>query len=359
MTRLHRSPVAAAVAIACFVLAAPTSFADAQAAGDTSPAVVRSGDYEIELPRGLGPDGAYIPEDNPLSAAKVELGKLLYFDPRLSRDNTVSCASCHNPYHGFADPAPTSKGVGGALGTRNSPTVINRLFSKEQFWDGRAADLEEQAKGPVTNPVEMSMPDHDAAVRTINHVRGYRPYFIQAFGDKDVTIDRVADAIASYERTVLAGDSPYDRYLAGQADALSASAVRGMGLFLGKGRCITCHVGQNFADEKYHNLGVGMDEPEPDLGRFVVTGVEADKGAFKTPTLRNVAETAPYMHDGSERTLRDVMVLYNAGGTKNPWLSPLMQPLGLSEQEIDDLVAFMHALTGTVTNADPPESLPR
>jgi len=333
--------------------------APAAAAAKPAVQVVKSGDFTLELPRGLQPQGAYIPEDNPITAAKVELGKLLYFDPRLSSDSTFSCASCHNPYHGFADPASTSKGVGGALGARNSPTIINRLFSKEQFWDGRAADLEEQAKGPVTNPIEMGMPDHDAPVVSINLVRGYRPYFIAAFDDKDVTIERIVDAIATYERTVLSGDSPYDRYLGGQSDTLSAAAVRGMGVFLGKGRCITCHIGQNFTDEKYHNLGVGMDRAEPDLGRYDVTKQESDKGAFKTPGLRNIAESAPYMHDGSEQTLRDVMVLYSVGGTKNEWLSPLIQPLNLTDQEIDDLVAFMHALTGTVTNAEPPAKLPQ
>jgi len=347
--------------VALLLAAALSSGAAAEGspAADSTKQVVRSGDVALELPRGLQAEAAYIPANNPLSEAKVELGKLLFFDPRLSRDNTVSCATCHSPYHGFSNAAVVSAGVGGAVGTRNSSTAINRLFSKEQFWDGRAADLEEQAKGPLTNPVEMAMPSEDAVVQTVSIIRGYRPHFVKAFGDKTVTIDRIAQAIASYERTILSGDSPYDRYLGGQTDALSPSAVRGLGLFLGKGRCIQCHVGANFTDEKYHNLGVGMDSPLPDLGRFEVTKVEADKGAFKTPGLRNVAEQAPYMHDGSERTLRQVMELYNRGGNKNPWLSPLMLPLELSEQEIDDLVAFMHALTGELTNADPPAALPQ
>lgn len=355
MLKLH--PTIGACIAAAMLLGATSASAEGTSA--TAKQVVRSGDYTLELPLGLSADAAYIPESNPLSAAKVELGKLLYFDPRLSKDNRVSCATCHHPNHGFAAPDPVSPGVGGALGNRNSNSVINRLFSKEQFWDGRAADLEEQAKGPLTNPVEMVMPSHDAVVQTVNIVRGYRPYFIKAFGDKEVTIDRIAQAIASYERTVVSGNSPYDRYLAGQPDGMSTAAVRGMGIFLGKGRCIQCHVGPNFTDEKYHNLGVGMDKPNPDLGRFVVTQKESDKGAFKTPGLRNVAESAPYMHDGSERTLRDVMVLYKVGGTKNEWLSPLMQPVDLSDQDIDDLIAFMHALTGEVTNADPPVALPQ
>lgn len=353
MTPTSLAKSLATAAAAAFVLAA------APAAGQEAANVVKSGDYTLELPRGLKADGAWIPANNPLSVAKVELGKLLYFDPRLSKDGTVSCASCHNPFHGFTDPAPTSKGVGGALGGRNSPTVINRLFSKEQFWDGRGADLEDQAKGPITNPVEMAMPNHDVAVKNVKAIRGYEPYFVKAFGDNKVDIDRIAQAIASYERTVVSGDSPYDRYLAGQTDAMSGAAVRGMGVFLGKGRCITCHVGQNFTDEKYHNLGVGMDAEKPDLGRYEVTKQESDKGAFKTPGLRNIADQAPYMHDGSDRTLREVMELYNRGGVKNQWLSPLIQPLNLSEQEIDDLVAFMHALTGTVTNAEPPATLPQ
>lgn len=319
---------------------------------------LKSGDFTLELPLGLQSGAAYVPDDNPPSRAKVDLGRLLYFDPRISHDATISCASCHNPYHGFADPAPTSAGVAHKRGTRNSPTVVNRLFSKEQFWDGRASDLEDQAKGPMTNPVEMAMASHDIVVGRLRDIKGYGPLFKAAFGDDKVTIDRVAKAIAAYERTVVAGNSPFDRYMAGDKDAMSASAVRGMELFNGKANCKVCHAGFNFTDESFHNLGVGMSKAKPDLGRHDVTKVESDKGAFKTPTLRNVAETAPYMHDGSELTLAQVVEFYNKGGVKNPTLSKEIKPLNLTPREVDDLVAFLNALTGEVRGQEAPSKLP-
>ena len=313
-----------------------------------------SGSYVTELPVGLQAGAAYVPENNPLSADKIALGRLLYFDTRLSKDGTLACATCHNPYHGFSDPGKTSKGVGGKLGGRNSPTVINRLFSKEQFWDGRAEDLEAQAKGPLANPIEMALPSTDIAVKTVAAIRGYAPLFKAAFGDEKVTIDRIAQAIASFERTVVSGNSPYDRFQAGQKDALSASAVRGMELFNGKANCKVCHAGFNFTDEGYHNLGVGMTAGKPDLGRSVISKSDADKGSFKTPTLRDIAYTAPYMHDGSEATLRAVVEFYNKGGTPNPTLSKEIKPLGLSAQEIDDVVAFMEGLSGEIAGSTLP-----
>ncbi len=321
--------------------------------------VVKSGSYELTLPLGLEADAAYIPDNNPLTAEKIELGKLLYFDKRLSKDQTIACASCHNPSHCFADSTPTSKGVGGLLGRRNSPTVINRLFSDKQFWDGRAADLEEQAKGPLTNPVEMAMASHDVVVTNVKAVAGYAPYFEKAFGSADVNIDKIAQAIASYERTVVSGNSPFDRYMAGDKAAMNAAAVRGMELFNGKGNCKTCHAAFNFTDESYHNLGVGMKKKKPDLGRYEQTKVEENKGAFKTPTLRNVAQGPPYMHDGSEKTLTSVIEFYNKGGTPNKWLSKEVKPLKMNKQEVADLVAFMEALTGEVQNASVPASLPK
>ena len=321
--------------------------------------ILQSGTFALELPLGLQAGAAYVPDENPLNADKVALGKLLYFDPRLSKDNTIACASCHNPFHGFTDPAPTSKGVGGKLGGRNSPTVINRLFSKEQFWDGRAADLEDQAHGPLINPVEMAMPKHDEVVKRVKAVMGYAPLFEKAFGSKEITMPRIAQAIASYERTVVSGNSPYDRYVAGDKDALSPSAVRGMEIFNGKGNCKVCHTGFNFSDESYHNLGVGMDKPKPDLGRFEISKAESEKGAFKTPGLRNIAEGAPYMHDGSDATLKQVVEFYNRGGVKNAWLSKEIKPLNLTSSEVDDVVAFLESLTGDVNNLEPPASLPK
>ncbi|HWP66572.1 MAG TPA: cytochrome-c peroxidase [Candidatus Limnocylindria bacterium] len=323
------------------------------------PQVVQAEGVSFPLPLGLQADAAYIPDDNPPTDARVELGRLLYFDKRLSEDNTISCATCHDPAHGFAEPRATSTGIRGQVGARNAPTVLNRLFSKEQFWDGRAADLEEQAHGPIINQIEMGMASHDACVERIKKVAGYAPYFEKAFGTPQITMPRIAQAIASYERRVLTGNSPFDRYQAGDRSAMSEAAVRGMAIFNGKGNCVTCHAGFNFTDESYHNLGVGMNAPKPDLGRFEVTKQDVDRGAFKTPTLRNVTQTAPYMHNGAEKTLRDVVVFYNKGGEANPWLSKEIRPLGLTESEISDLVAFLEALTGEVTERTVPTNFPQ
>jgi cytochrome c peroxidase len=323
------------------------------------PEVVKSGNWSMTLPLGLQAGSAYIPDDNPITEDKIVLGKFLYFDPRMSKDKTIACASCHNPFHGFTDPARTSKGVGGKLGGRNSPTVINRLFSAEQFWDGRAKDLEEQAHGPLVNPVEMAMGSHKDVVARIAPIKGYKPLFKKAFGDDKIDMPRIAQAIAAYERTVVSGNSPFDRYQAGDKDALSASAVRGMELFNAKANCKACHTGFNFTDETYQDIGVGMDKPKPDLGRYDVTKKEEDKGKFKTPTLRNIVETAPYMHDGSEATLMQVVEFYNKGGIANPNLSKEIKPLNLSAQEKRDLVDFLESLTGDVNNATPPDKLPQ
>jgi len=357
-----------ATIVACLVLVSALSCTSLQVrsapvavvtAGPTEPEVFRSGDWSMTMPLGLQADSAYVPEDNPMTDAKIALGKALYFDRRLSKDATIACASCHRPYHGFADPHAVSEGVDQQLGGRNSPTVINRLFSAEQFWDGRAEDLERQAHGPITNPVEMAMPNHEAAIVRLEAVRGYEPLFVDAFGDRTIDLDRIGKAIAAYERTVLAGDSPFDRYQAGDRDALSPAAVRGLALFNGAANCVTCHAGFNFTDESYHNIGVGMDASVPDLGRFVETNDDLDRGAFKTPTLRNVAHTAPFMHDGSEPTLAAVVEFYDRGGVPNANLSDEIVPLELSVSGRRDLVAFLEALTGTVTNIAPPTSLPQ
>ena len=320
---------------------------------------VQSGDYTLDLPTGLQASAAYIPDDNPISESKIALGRLLYFDKRLSKDDTVSCGTCHDPAHGWAEPRKTSRGVGGKVGTRNAPTVVNRLVSKEQFWDGRGADLEDQATGPIVNPVAMVMPSHAAVVRKIGAIAGYPPLFAAAFGTPEVTIRRVGQAIASFERTVVSGASPFDRQQAGDTTAMSAAAVRGMAVFNGKGNCVTCHAGFNFSDESYHNLGVGMTAHAPDQGRAKVSNVRTDRGAFKTPTLRNVAETAPYMHDGSEATLADVIAYYDRGGNPNPYLSKEIRPLALTDGEKADLLAFLDALTGVVTPVAVPTDFPQ
>ncbi len=318
------------------------------------------------LPQGLAVGAGQIAglEANPLTRAKIELGRQLYFDGRLSQDGTVSCASCHHPDFGYAKNTQFGEGVGGQLGGRNSPVAYNRILSSAQFWDGRAATLEEQAVGPIANPIEMSN-THEACVACLGGIEGYRVQFEKIFPD-GVTIDNVGKAIASFERTLVTGPSPwdyfesfktfqnaykedladlealkeddpafYEQYVALKKAAdehpIDESAQRGGELFFSeKAGCTACHVGANFTDEKYHNLGVGMDAAEPDLGRFVVTKEEKDKGAFKTPTVRNVEMTGPYMHDGSQKTLEEVVEWYDKGGHPNQWLDEKVKPLKLT-----------------------------
>jgi cytochrome c peroxidase len=323
-------------------------------AGGVSPspspeAAARQAPEEPPVPLGLPP--IFWPEDNPYSPEKAELGRLLYFDNRLSSDNSVACASCHEPAKAFTDNAAVSTGIGKQRGGRNAPTVINRAYTLLQFWDGRAASLEEQVKGPLANPLEMTSEKeankaHEAVVRRINDIPGYVEKFRAVFGEGDVTIDHVAKAVATFERTVLSGNSPYDRYKAGDASAMSEAQVRGMDVFFKKAQCDSCHLGFNFSDESFMNIGIGMDKPEPDLGRYVVTRREEDKGAFKTPTLREVEHTGPYMHDGSLKTLEEVVEHYDKGGIDNPHLSAKIVPLNLTDGEKADLVAFLKALSG-------------
>ncbi len=298
----------------------------------------------IPVPLGLLP--VQWPEDNPYSAEKAELGKLLYFDKRLSADNTISCATCHSPAHAFADGAPVSTGIRGQKGGRSAPTVINRAYSLAQFWDGRAPTLEEQAKGPITNPIEMGMKNHEETIAKLRGIAGYRKLFAKVFGTEQFTIDHLAKAIATFERTVLSGNSAYDKYKAGNKKALSAEQIRGLDVYLNKAKCDQCHEGINFTANAFHNIGVGMDKPYPDVGRFAVTKKDADWGAYKTPTLRDIARTAPYMHDGSQKTLEEVVEFYDKGGLKNKNLDEKIKPLKLTEAEKKYLVAFMQALNG-------------
>jgi cytochrome c peroxidase len=302
-----------------------------------------------KIPQGLVP--IFWPKENPYSPAKAELGWLLYFDKRLSADGTVSCATCHDPKFAFTDGAAFSKGIRGQLGGRSAPTVINRAYSLEQFWDGRAKTLEEQAKGPIANPVEMDF-SHEACEKCIGGIEGYRKRFKDVFGTEKVTIDQIAQAIATFERTVLSGNSPYDKFKAGDKNALSESQKRGMEIFFSNNaRCDSCHEGVNFTNGKYANVGIGADKPMPDVGRYAISKQDDDKGAFKTPTLREIANTAPYMHDGSLKTLDDVVEHYNKGGVnkagmKPPGLHPDVRPLNLKDQEKKDLVEFLKALSG-------------
>lgn len=338
--------------------------------------------YKPDLPPAIPADlwEMLIPADNPMTEAKVALGRDLYFDKRLSFDNTVSCATCHDPKTAFAESKVVAEGIGGKKGARNSPTVLNAMFNVEQFWDGRAKTLEEQAKGPLTNPIEMGMPSHDAVVDRVKQIPEYTKRFQEVFGGP-VTIDNIARAIASFERTQLSGDSPFDRFNAGDKGAISEQAQRGFELFKGKARCITCHEfnasSPFFTDFKYHNVGVGMkassnfeslarqvrqmaqdnrltaesldrlslSEGFSELGRFLVTREPKDVGAFKTPPLRDIELTSPYMHDGSQKTLREVIDFYNKGGEANPNLDGGIRKLDLTDQEISDLEAFLKTLT--------------
>lgn len=367
-----RAPLAAAAAVLAAALAA------ASVAALASSASAEEGVLPALPPGVLEPE---IPADNPPTAAKVELGRRLYFDARLSTDGTIACATCHAPESAFADPreTATSAGAGGALGARNAPTVLNAAFLATQFWDGRAATLEEQAAQPITNPIEHGFADAAAAEAKLRALPEYAPLFAEAFGEGEITLARAAQAIATFERTLISLDAPIDKFLAGDAGAISESARRGWELFNGKARCNTCHghieVLPFFTDDLFHNLGVGIERVQnfdalaarvaealaagqsieslqlsgaeaDELGRAMVSGEPKDIGAFKTPQLRNVALTAPYMHDGSEPTLISVMELYDRGGNKNRYLSGEMQALQLTETERADLVALMHTFTG-------------
>jgi cytochrome c peroxidase len=314
----------------------------------------------IAPPLGLPPVPA--PADNPPTAETVALGRALYYDPALSADHSVSCASCHHPDYGFADGKQFSDGVRGQKGTRNSPTTLNTAFFTTQFWDGRAASLEEQAEGPVQNPVEMAHTLKGVEQRLMSYP-GYRAAFEKAFGPGHITYAMVEKAIASFERTLLSANSPFDRYYYGhEAKAMSEAALRGLEVFTraDKANCAACHtIGRDYAlftDNQFHNIGVGVENQQPtDLGRFAVSRQERDRGSFRTPSLRNVALTAPYMHDGSLKNLKEVVDFYIGGGNSNPYLDQRIKPLDfLSGQERADLVAFLEALTGET----PPQSGP-
>jgi cytochrome c peroxidase len=297
-----------------------------------------------------------IPPDNPQTKGKVALGRQLFFDPRLSADNSVSCATCHAPESAWANHNQVDTGIGGRTGTRNSGTVLDAAYMKFQFWDGRAKTLEEQSLGPIHNPVEMGE-TLDNVVRKLHAIDGYKMQFREVFGS-GVTVDGIARAIAAFERTVLSGPSAYDRFQAGDMTAMSASAQRGMRLFNGKAGCRECHSGPLFSDQSFHNIGVGMEQPNPDVGRQAVTHDPADRGSFKTPGLRNVALTWPYLHDGSATKLEDVVEFYDRGGVPNPTLDIRIKPLGLTDEEQSDLVSFLMALTGTLPKTGRP-TLPK
>lgn len=315
----------------------------------------------VTPPLGLPP--VPVPPDNPPTAETVALGRRIFYDVRLSADSTLSCASCHNPALDFTDGRRVAEGVHGQAGTRNTPTILNAAYNSLQFWDGRAPSLEDQSGGPIANPLEMAQ-THDACVARLNGEAAYRRAFETAFGPGPVTIRKVEMAVASFERTLISGNSPFDRYqFGGDKSAMNAAAIRGLAIFTDKqrGNCSTCHTIEKdyalFADGKFHNLGAGMNaEGElADLGRYTQTKNDADRGAFRTPSLRNVAKTGPYMHDGSKKTLKEVVDFYVGGGNSNPQLDREIKELHLSGQDRADLVAFLEALTcQPPKNAGPP-----
>lgn len=305
-----------------------------------------------------------VPDDNPLTPEKVDLGRRLFFDPVLSRDSSLACGSCHRPELAFSDSIPVSPGVGGQMGVRNTPTLVNRAYGRAFFWDGRAPSLEETVLQPVANPKELDLPVAQAVARLQASSR-YRTLFQRAFGEHrwdaapsgrppsgrehtapEVSATTLAYALASFVRTIRSGDAPADQYLAGRKEALSPEAERGRRLFLGKANCTACHVGPNLTDEGFHNTGVSWGSG--DLGRYAVTGAEEDRGRFKTPTLREVARTAPYMHDGSKPTLEDVVEFYDRGANPNANLDREIRPLKLTAEEKRELLAFVRSLSGRV-----------
>lgn len=295
----------------------------------------------------------------PPSPERVRLGRWLFYDQRLSADQTVSCATCHRPEHAFSEPLAVPTGVGGQRGRRKTPSIINlrartMLMAEGDpgptfFWDGRATSLEQQVLMPIADPAEMGF-EHPAMINRLSNIQGYRKYFVEAFGANTITADHVASALAEFVRTRVSGNAPYDRWAYGkEGRAMSVQAQQGSDIFFFKGRCGVCHAGFNFSDGLFHNLGIGWN-PETksfsDEGRMAVSHSQADAGRFKTPGLRDVAKHAPYMHDGSLATLRDVVEFYNRGGNPNPWRSQRLGPLGLTQEEVDAVVAFLHALDG-------------
>ncbi len=312
------------------------------AAGDGPPPVPRDtlpARLDLQtVPRGL--PARSVPKDNPLTESKVALGRRLFFDPLLSADGTVACASCHDPAHGFAGPAAVSVGVAGHKTPRNAPSLLNRAYGTAFFWDGRDATLESQALKPIANPLEMGTSVEQALERLRAH-RDYPARFQEVFPD-GLTAENLARALASFERVLLTGNTRVDRFRAGEVAALGPSELHGLWLYESRGQCWRCHSGPNFTDEAYHNTGVGWPN---DPGRAAHTKQDADRGRFKTPTLRGLAHTAPYMHDGSLKTLEEVVEFYNKGGGDNPNKEAVLTPLGLSKDEMRDLVAFLKALS--------------
>ena len=286
-----------------------------------------------------------IPADNQLTPDRVALGRRLFFDPLLSGDRSLACASCHRPRFAFASPDPISLGISGQTGTRNAPSLLNVAYVTPLFWDGRAGSLEQQALLPIENPKELGAKLSEVMSR-LQADAEYVRAFQSAYGGPP-SKKSLARALASFQRALVSGDSPVDRFRAGDSGALTTLQRQGLWLFESKGLCWRCHSGRNFSDNQFHNTGVSWGRQPQDLGRFQVTGKPEDRGRFKTPTLRNVALTAPYMHDGSLTSLKQVVEFYNRGGGPNDQRDPRLRPLNFSPAEVQQLVAFLGALTGT------------
>ncbi len=341
----------------------------------SKPELIKDEAMNVSVPAGLMKLAAKInvPISNPITKGKYELGRQLYFDPRVSLDGTVSCATCHNPDKGWTDNMAVSIGIDGQTGGRSAPTVLNTVYGRTMFWDGRAPSLEGQAQGPIQNPIEMGKQSYKEIIERLRKIPGYHEQFQKVFGTT-VTLDGMAKAIATFERVAaLSGNSKYDKYREGDMKALSDAEKRGMVLFglrlhpdddfktdvvLQKANCTACHSGANFTDEEFHNLGVGWDVSKKqfaDLGRWAVepygARFDGSMGAFKTPTVRDAERTGPCMHDGSIETLEQVVDHYDKGGTPNPALDKDMKPLKLTPTEKADLVAFMKALSGETKKA--------
>ena len=343
--------------------------------------------WRSSVPLGLPADtwDYYVPRNNPMTPAKIELGRKLFFDARLSADGRISCGSCHDPKLAFTDGRAVAEGIAGRRGARNSPSLLNAMFNTGQFWDGRADTLEDQSVQPLVNPLEMGNGAYEEVVNRLRAIPEYRDEFRSVFG-ADVKIEFIGKAISAYERTLVSGDAPFDRFAAGDQNAISEAARRGFALFRGRARCSRCHTFNDampfFTDFNYHNTGVAMNHPNFDklsrqayaaietdkarevidalakeeggqeLGRVLITYQVFDIGSYRTPSLRNIALTAPYFHDGSAKTLADVVRFYNKGGRQNINREWDLDALALSEDEQRDLAAFLESLTGKTPNAD-------
>ena len=360
------SPSAFRPALSLLALLLVASSALALGAGSEPPATEGSDGFDVRaldamksLPGGLAPTKPVVePADNPSTPAKIELGRRLFFDTNLSGDRSMSCGSCHNPALGYADAKPRAHGFKGKELRRHTPTVLNAALFEPQFWDGRAQGLEAQAKGPLLSPDEMNLAGASEVEARLRESRDYRHRFHDVFGTEP-TLEDAARAIAAYERTLVLGTTRFDRYASGDKAALGEAEKRGLLVFVGKANCTACHSGANFADGKFHSLGIPAHNPAViDEGRIAVTGDPADRAAFKTPTLRGLAYTAPYMHDGSLATLEEVVDYYDHGGGDGPNKSKLVFELGLTPQEKSDLVEFLVSLSGPLP-ADATRKIPK